>query len=65
MQVKPQEVSADKAITPRQRTRPTLASHNLNLPSICDQCNRARSHGNHQRCSRLRQAAKQREREAP
>lgn len=35
MQVKPQEVSVDKATTPRQRARPTLASHRLDLPSIC------------------------------
>lgn len=58
MQVKPQEVSADKAITPRQRTRPTLASHNLNLPSICDICGRARSAGKHAKCSRTRQKTK-------
>lgn len=36
-------------------TRPRLASHSLDLPNHCDICNKARSHGNHQRCSQLRQ----------
>lgn len=50
----------------RRITTPNGAPlQHLNLPSICDQCNRARSHGNHQRRSKQRQAAKQREREAP
>lgn len=39
----------------RQQTRPRLASHSLDLPNHCDICNKARSHGNHQRCSQLRQ----------
>jgi hypothetical protein len=38
--------------------RPTLASHNLNLPSICDICGRARSAGKHAKCSRIRQKTK-------
>lgn len=61
MQAEPKEVSADKATTPRQRTRPTLASHNLDLPSICDICGGARSTGKHAKCSRIRQKTKQAE----
>ncbi len=38
-----------------QQTRPRLASHSLDLPNHCDICNKARSHGNHQRCSQIRQ----------
>lgn len=38
-----------------QQIRPRLASHSLDLPNHCDICNKARSHGNHQRCSQLRQ----------
>ncbi|MCQ9876942.1 hypothetical protein [Pseudomonas aeruginosa] len=38
-----------------QQTRPRLASHSLDLPNHCDICNKARSHGNHKSCSRLRQ----------
>jgi len=53
MQVKPQEVSVDKANTPVLRTRPTLASHRLVLPNICDICGRARSAGKHAKCSRI------------
>jgi len=59
MQVKPQEVSVDKANTPVLRTRPTLASHRLVLPNICDICGRARSAGKHAKCSRIRQQTKQ------
>ncbi|WP_175253487.1 hypothetical protein [Pseudomonas sp. BMW13] len=58
MQAQNPEVSGDKATTPRQRTRPTLASHNLNLPSICDICGGARSTGKHAKCSRIRQKTK-------
>jgi len=29
---------------------------NLDLTGICDQCNKSRAHGNHQKCSRARQA---------
>ena len=28
----------------------------LDLQTICDQCNRSRAHGNHTKCSKLRQA---------
>lgn len=38
-----------------QQNRPRLASHSLDLPNHCDICNKARSHGNHQRCSKIRQ----------
>lgn len=52
MQVETPEVGAQKATT---GTRPRLASHSLDLPNHCDICNKARSHGNHQRCSKIRQ----------
>nr|WP_059392493.1 hypothetical protein [Pseudomonas toyotomiensis] len=58
MQAEPKEVSADKATTPGRRTRPTLASNRLDLPSICDICNKPRSTGKHAKCSRTRQQAK-------
>ena len=37
----------------------------LDLQTICDQCNRSRAHGNHTKCSKLRQAeaAERREQE--
>jgi hypothetical protein len=38
-----------------------MASHRLDLPSICDICGRARSAGNHAKCSRIRQQTKQTE----
>lgn len=38
--------------------RPRLASHSLDLPNHCDICKKARSHGNHQRCSKIRQQRK-------
>jgi hypothetical protein len=56
MQVNPQEVSAEKATT--ERTRPTMASHRLDLPSICDICGKARSTRKHEKCSRQRQQRK-------
>ena len=28
----------------------------LDLKTICDKCNRSRAHGNHTKCSKLRQA---------
>lgn len=28
----------------------------LDLVTICDRCNMSRAHGNHQKCSKLRQA---------
>lgn len=61
MQVKPQEVSGAKATTPPHRTRPAMASHRLDMPSICDICGGARSTGKHAKCSRLRQRIKQEE----
>ena len=59
MQVNPQEVSGAKAST--ARTRPTMASHRLDLPSICDICGKARSTRKHAKCSRTRQQLKQEE----
>ena len=44
--------------TTTERTRPTLASHRLDLPSRCDICGKARSTGKHQVCSRIRQQQK-------
>ena len=44
--------------TPSPRTRPTMASHRLDLPSVCDICGKARSTRKHQNCSRLRQQRK-------
>lgn len=41
-----------------QQARPRLASHSLDLPNRCDICARARSHGNHQKCSKIRQQRK-------
>jgi len=43
---------------PTSRTRPAMASHRLDLPSICDICGKARSTRKHQNCSRLRQQRK-------
>lgn len=40
------------------RERPTMASHRLDLPSICDICGKARSIPRHQTCSRIRQQHK-------
>lgn len=59
MQVKPQEASDAKAST--ARTRPTMASQRLKLPSICDICGKARSTRKHQECSRIRQQTKEAE----
>ena len=41
------------------RTRPTMASHRLDLPSICDICGKDRSTRKHAACSRTRQQLKQ------
>ncbi|WP_110972862.1 hypothetical protein [Pseudomonas huaxiensis] len=41
-----------------QQTHPRLASHSLDLPNYCDICNRSRSHGDHQKCSKIRQEQK-------
>ncbi len=43
------------------RTRPTMASHRLDLPSICDICGQARATRRHQACSRIRQQRKTQE----
>ncbi|WP_252275181.1 hypothetical protein [Pseudomonas subflava] len=59
MQVNPQEVSGEKATT--ARSRPTMASHRLELPSICDICGNARSTRKHAACSRKRQQLKREE----
>lgn len=56
MQVNQPDVGGAKASTPR--TRPTMASHRLELPSICDVCGRPRSNRKHATCSRLRQKRK-------
>lgn len=44
--------------SPGPRTRPTMASNRLDLPSICDICGKARSTRKHQTCSRIRQQHK-------
>ncbi|MFK3642338.1 hypothetical protein [Pseudomonas protegens] len=41
-----------------ERSRPTMASHRLDLPSRCDICGKARSTRTHQRCSKIRQQNK-------
>jgi len=46
------------APAPGSRARPTMASHRLDLPSICDICGKARSTRKHQTCSRIRQQHK-------
>ena len=43
------------------RNRPTMASHRLELPSICDICGKARSTRTHAACSRKRQQLKNEE----
>lgn len=43
------------------RERPTMASHRLDLPSICDICGEARSTRKHAACSRIRQQLKSEE----
>ena len=42
----------------QQRTRPPLAGHRLDLPSLCDICGKARSTRTHAKCSRIRQSRK-------
>jgi hypothetical protein len=42
-----------------ERTRPPLAGHRLDLPSLCDICGNARSTRKHAKCSRIRQQRKQ------
>ncbi len=43
------------------RIRPPMASHRLELPSVCDICGKARSTRKHAACSRIRQQRKQAE----
>lgn len=38
-----------------ERIRPTMASHSLDLPAICDVCGKGRSTRRHTKCSRIRQ----------
>ena len=59
MQAQTPEVSGAQATT--ARTRPTMASHRLDLPSLCDICGKARSTRKHARCSRVRQQTKEAE----
>ena len=59
MQAQTPEVSGEKATT--YLARPTMASHPLDLPSICDICGKARSTRKHAACSRTRQQLKQEE----
>lgn len=58
MQVNQPQGGSAEANTMAARTRPTLASHRLSLPSICDICGKARSTRKHKACSRLRQQLK-------
>jgi len=41
-----------------QAIRPSLATHGLDLPAMCDICGKARSTRNHADCSRTRQNLK-------
>jgi hypothetical protein len=38
-----------------ERIRPTMASHSLDLPAICDVCGKGRSTRRHAKCSEIRQ----------
>lgn len=38
-----------------ERIRPTMASHSLDLPAICDVCGKGRSTRRHRKCSQIRQ----------
>lgn len=42
----------------QQAIRPRMATHNLDLPAMCDICGQARSTRNHSRCSKIRQQRK-------
>ncbi|RWU18085.1 hypothetical protein DM813_25825 [Pseudomonas alkylphenolica] len=37
------------------RIRPPMASHSLDLPTICDVCGKGRSTRRHTKCSQIRQ----------
>lgn len=58
MQAHQPQGSSAEATTAAPRIRPPLASHRLNLPSLCDICGKARSTRKHQTCSRIRQQRK-------
>lgn len=46
--------------TLRRTTTPNgMPLQDLQLASLCDQCGKYRAHGNHQRCSKRRQAINQ------
>lgn len=49
---------AAEATTKPARIRPTMASHRLDLPSICDICGKHRGTRKHDACSRIRQQSK-------
>lgn len=38
-----------------ERIRPSMASHSLDLPTICDICGKGRSTRRHAKCSQIRQ----------
>lgn len=38
-----------------ERIRPSMASHSLDLPAICDVCGKGRSTRRHTKCSQIRQ----------
>jgi len=38
-----------------ERIRPTMASHSLDLPAMCDVCGKGRSTRRHAKCSQIRQ----------
>jgi len=42
----------------RPLTRPRMATHSLDLPAMCDICDRARSTRHHASCSKIRQKRK-------
>jgi len=58
MQAHQPQGGGEEPTTTPARTRPTLASHRLSLPSICDICGNARSTRKHAKCSQIRQKQK-------
>jgi len=42
------------------KAKPLSSGRSLDLPQVCDICQRRRNKGNHQRCSKLRQALRRR-----
>lgn len=61
MQVHEPKSGAGEATTKPKRIRPTMASHRLDLPSICDICGKHRGTRKHDSCSRIRQQSKNEE----